>query len=99
MGAQVSRGSGAAAKRKKYKGHLIQTLDDHEGGVNCMSLSEDCSVLATGMMCCLLCNVLTVLNYPCSYMVAILDEFFQCRFVFFITSCFSGKQPIDKKVL
>lgn len=48
MGAQVSRGAGTAAKRKKYKGHLVQTLDDHEGGVNCMALSEDSSVLATG---------------------------------------------------
>lgn len=47
MGAQGSKGN-APAKKKKYKGHLIQTMDDHDGGVNCMALSEDGSVLATG---------------------------------------------------
>lgn len=47
MGGQGSKGSGAP-KKKKYKGHLIQTMNDHDGGVNCMALSEDGSVLATG---------------------------------------------------
>jgi len=47
MGAQGSK-QGGQVKKKKYKGHLIQTLDQHDGGINCMSLSEDGSVLATG---------------------------------------------------
>lgn len=49
MGAHGSKGSGQV-KRKKYKNHLIQSLDDHEGGVNCMALSDDGSVLATGKL-------------------------------------------------
>lgn len=48
MGAQGSKQSGTSKKKKKYKGFLIQSLDSHEGGVNCMALSEDGSVLATG---------------------------------------------------
>jgi WD40 repeat protein len=35
----------AASKRKDC---LIQTLDDHESGINCMALSHDSTVLATG---------------------------------------------------
>ena len=35
----------AASKRKDW---LEQTLDDHESGINCMALSHDQSVLATG---------------------------------------------------
>jgi len=43
-----ANGSKNGIPRKKYKNHLIQSLDDHDGGVNCMALSEDGSVLATG---------------------------------------------------
>lgn len=46
MGAQGSKGG--QLKKKKYKGHLIQSMEEHDGGVNCMALSEDGSVLATG---------------------------------------------------
>ena len=35
----------AASKRQDY---LVQTLDDHESCVNCMALSSDKTVLATG---------------------------------------------------
>jgi WD40 repeat protein len=35
----------AASKRQDW---LIQTLDDHESGINCMALSNDSTVLATG---------------------------------------------------
>lgn len=35
----------AASKRKDW---LEQTLDDHESGINCMALSHDQTVLATG---------------------------------------------------
>ena len=33
---------------EKGKSYLLQTLDDHEGGINCMAISDDGSVLATG---------------------------------------------------
>ena len=32
----------------KNKTYLLQTLEEHEGGINCMAVSEDGSVLATG---------------------------------------------------
>jgi WD40 repeat protein len=32
----------------KTQTFLLQTLEDHDGGINCMALSEDGSVLATG---------------------------------------------------
>ncbi len=32
----------------KDKTYLLQTLEEHEGGINCMALSEDGSVLVTG---------------------------------------------------
>ena len=32
----------------KNKTYLLQTLEEHQGGINCMALSEDGSVLATG---------------------------------------------------
>lgn len=35
----------AASKRQDW---LIQTLDDHESCINCMALSKDTTVLATG---------------------------------------------------
>lgn len=37
---------GSAAS--KHQNSLIQTLDDHESGINCMALSKDTTVLATG---------------------------------------------------
>ena len=37
-----------ARKKSKDKIFLIQTCDEHEGSVNCMDVSEDGSVLATG---------------------------------------------------
>ena len=39
---------GSKKDNPKNKTYHIQTLDDHEGGINCMSLSADGSVLATG---------------------------------------------------
>lgn len=36
------------AKKDKQNSYLLQTLEEHEGSVNCMALSDDCSVLATG---------------------------------------------------
>lgn len=38
----------SSADNPKNKTYLIQVLDEHEGGINCASLSEDGSVLATG---------------------------------------------------
>jgi len=35
----------SASKRQDW---LIQTLDDHESAINCMALSNDSTVLATG---------------------------------------------------
>jgi WD40 repeat protein len=42
---------GAAASKHRAGRHnnwLIQTLENHESGINCMVLSDDGSVLATG---------------------------------------------------
>ncbi|CAF0911586.1 unnamed protein product [Didymodactylos carnosus] len=41
-------GSAVSKRREKDKNYLLQTLDEHEAGINCMVLSEDGSVLATG---------------------------------------------------
>jgi WD40 repeat protein len=40
----------AASKNRSGRDRdwLLQTLDDHESGINCMALSNDGSVLATG---------------------------------------------------
>ena len=40
----------AASKRRaeRKRDYLLQTLDDHQSGINCMALSDDSSVLATG---------------------------------------------------
>ena len=40
----------AASKHRSGRGQnwLLQTLDDHESGINCMALSHDTTVLATG---------------------------------------------------
>jgi WD40 repeat protein len=40
----------AASKRRaeRERDWLLQTLDEHESGINCMTLSSDGSVLATG---------------------------------------------------
>lgn len=40
----------AGSKRRTARNQdwLIQTLDDHESGINCMALSDDSTVLATG---------------------------------------------------
>jgi WD40 repeat protein len=37
-----------AAKKDKTKTWILQTCDEHEGSINCMDLSDDASVLATG---------------------------------------------------
>jgi WD40 repeat protein len=39
---------GSAASKRRDQNSLIQTLDDHESGINCMALSHDSTVLATG---------------------------------------------------
>ena len=74
MGGQGSKHPGQQKKRKKYKGHLIQTLSDHEGGVNCMALSDDGSVLATGIVilllldfakCEVICCMSLIIRWPC----------------------------------
>ena len=39
---------GSAASKRRDQNCLIQTLDDHESGINCMALSHDSTVLATG---------------------------------------------------
>jgi WD repeat-containing protein 86 len=36
------------SKSDKNKSNLLQTCDEHEGSINCMDVSEDGSVLATG---------------------------------------------------
>ena len=42
-------GSAASKNRTgRNKTPLLQTLDEHESGINCMALSHDTSVLATG---------------------------------------------------
>lgn len=28
--------------------NLVEKVDEHEGGINCMALNEDCSILVTG---------------------------------------------------
>jgi WD40 repeat protein len=39
---------GSAGSKRRDQNLLIQTLDDHESGINCMALSHDSTVLATG---------------------------------------------------
>lgn len=39
---------GSKTAEEKSKSYLLQTLEEHEGGINCMALSDDGSVLATG---------------------------------------------------
>ena len=41
-------GNGAAKKQDKAKTWILQTCEEHEGSINCMDLSDDASVLATG---------------------------------------------------
>lgn len=41
-------GNGATKKEKNQKTYLLQTCEEHEASINCMELSEDGSVLATG---------------------------------------------------
>jgi hypothetical protein len=36
-------------KKNKDKTFLVQTCEEHEGSVNCMDVSEDGSVIATGI--------------------------------------------------
>ena len=38
----------SAAKEEKAKSWILQTCEEHEGSINCMDLSDDASVLATG---------------------------------------------------
>ncbi|CAF4145991.1 unnamed protein product [Rotaria sp. Silwood2] len=40
--------AGSKHRAKRDQEWLIQTLDDHESGINCMALSNDSTVLATG---------------------------------------------------
>lgn len=40
--------SGSKRKSTREQDLLLQTLDDHESGINCMALSSDNTVLATG---------------------------------------------------
>lgn len=44
MGACLSNDDAATSKQS----FILQTLSDHEAGINCMSLSEDKSILVTG---------------------------------------------------
>jgi WD40 repeat protein len=37
-----------ATKKEKTKDWILQSCEEHEGSINCMDLSEDASVLATG---------------------------------------------------
>jgi WD40 repeat protein len=39
-------GNGSSANNKN--GSLKETLGDHDESINCMALSEDCSMLVTG---------------------------------------------------
>ncbi|CAF0738343.1 unnamed protein product [Didymodactylos carnosus] len=41
-------GSVISTRREKGKNYLLQTLDEHIAGINCMVLSDDGSVLCTG---------------------------------------------------
>lgn len=38
----------AGGKKDKQKSYLLQTCEEHDGSINCMEVSEDGSVLATG---------------------------------------------------
>ncbi|CAF4726693.1 unnamed protein product [Rotaria sp. Silwood1] len=40
--------AGSKHRARRDQDWLIQTLDDHESGINCMALSNDSTVLATG---------------------------------------------------
>lgn len=37
-----------ATKKEKQSPYLLQSCEDHESSINCMTLSDDASVLATG---------------------------------------------------
>ena len=39
---------GTAASKRRNQNWLMQTLDNHQSAINCMVLSDDGSVLATG---------------------------------------------------
>ena len=39
---------GCLQSRKVEENYLLQSLHEHETGINCMAVSEDGSVLATG---------------------------------------------------
>ncbi|XP_042221985.1 WD repeat-containing protein 86-like isoform X2 [Homarus americanus] len=39
---------GGGSSKNKTKGHLLDTLHDHDGSITCMTLSEDGSLLVTG---------------------------------------------------
>jgi len=41
-------GSAASKRAGRDRDYLLQTLEEHESGINCMTLSADGSVLATG---------------------------------------------------
>jgi WD40 repeat protein len=41
-------GNIVAKKDSKQNNYLIKSLNEHKGGVNCMEVSNDLSVLATG---------------------------------------------------
>lgn len=43
MGSVVSK-----TRAERNRDPLIQTIDEHQSGINCMSLSDDTSLLATG---------------------------------------------------
>ncbi|GIY24898.1 WD repeat-containing protein 86 [Caerostris extrusa] len=47
MGCQPSTDSGA--KKPKKQPHLLQEIKDHKSGINCMVLSDDGSMLVTGV--------------------------------------------------
>ncbi|XP_015908185.1 WD repeat-containing protein 86 [Parasteatoda tepidariorum] len=48
MGCDVSKDSGGGHNRKKNEPFLLQEIRDHKGGINCMVLSDDSSLLVTG---------------------------------------------------
>ncbi|XP_054711947.1 WD repeat-containing protein 86-like, partial [Uloborus diversus] len=48
MGCRPSKGSIGSQKSKGKQPHLLQEIKDHKGGINCMVLSDDGSLLVTG---------------------------------------------------
>ena len=40
--------AGSKLRKEREQDGLIQTLDDHGNGINCIALSSDSTVLATG---------------------------------------------------